>query len=182
MNSRRRFFLGIVFALSVPSSGYSAEGAGLSHEGHSPQPSAPSACVSGSQVESVQVETSELALYEQFFNILQAPVIEQHEHPGRDRLTGYCYRGLSIIVRQDLRQPRPTGWVQINFSVPDAAAVQQELEQYAREYPIAKLEESERNKIIRFRLKPDVKRGDRQAVRLEVFGPEGFMIGFNQYK
>ena len=182
MNCRRRFFVGMLFALLVPSTGYSADGSGLQHEGHSRIPPAPSACMSGPGVESVQIETSDLAPYEQFFDIVQAPVMEQREHPGRDRLKGYCYRGLSIVVRQDLQQPRPTGWVQINFSVPDAAAVQQELERLYQESSVAKLGEAERNKIIRFRLKPDVKRGDRQAVRLEVFGPEGFMIGFNQYK
>ena len=87
-----------------------------------------------------------------------------------------------IIVRQDIPTPRSTGWVQINFTVQDAAAVQQELERLISESPVAKLEDAERTKIIRFRLKSDVKRGDRKAVRLEVFGPEGFMIGFNQYK
>lgn len=182
MNCRRRFFVGMLFALLVPSTGYSADGSGSLHEGHSRMPSAQSACVSGSSVESVQIESSDLAPYEQFFDILKAPVIEQREHPGRDRLKGYCYRGISIVVRQDLQQPRPTGWVQLNFSVQDAAAVQQELERFYQESSVAKLEEAERNKIIRFRLKPDVKRGDRQAVRLEVFGPEGFVIGFNQYK
>jgi hypothetical protein len=133
-------------------------------------------------LDSIQVETSDLAAYEQFFGILKAPLIEQHEHPGRDRLRGYCYRGIIIIVRQDLETPRPTGWVQINFTVQDAAAIQQKLERLSRESSVAKLDEGERNKIIRFRLKPDVKRGDRKAVRLEVFGPDGFMIGFNQYK
>lgn len=182
MNRRRCVVLGMVVALSVPVSGYSADGAGSPHEGHSQMSPVSSACLSGAGVESVQIETSDLAPYEQFFDIVKAPVIEQREHPGRDRLKGYCYRGLSIVVRQDLQQPRPTGWVQINFSVPDAAAVQQELERSYQASPVAKLGESERNAIIRFRLKPEVKRGDRQAVRLEVFGPEGFMIGFNQYK
>lgn len=182
MNGRRSFLLGMAFALFVPSAGYSEEGAGSPHEGHLQIPPARTACLSGANVESVQIETSDLAAYEQFFAIFKAPVIEQREHPGRDRLKGYCYRGLSIVVRQDLQQPRPTGWVQVNFAVPDAAAVQEELERYVRESSVAKLEETERNKIIRFRLKADVKRGDRQAVRLEVFGPEGFLIGFNQYK
>jgi hypothetical protein len=133
-------------------------------------------------LDSIQVEASDPVLYEQFFGILKATLIEQHEHPGRDRLRGYCYRGVVIIVRQDMQTPRSTGWVQINFTVQDAAAVQQELERLISESAVAKLEETERNKIIRFRLKPDVTRGDRKAVRLEIFGPDGFMIGFNQYK
>ncbi len=32
------------------------------------------------------------------------------------------------MVRQDLRTARPTGWVQINFSVADVTAVQEEVE------------------------------------------------------
>jgi hypothetical protein len=173
------------------SAAFSADGSGSLHEGHSsssaapPQNTLPLCVHEGGAfslgLEGVQIETSDIALYEQFFDILKAPVIEQHEHPGRDRLKGYCYRGVSIVVRQDLQQPRPTGWVQINFSVQDAAAIQQELERFYKESPVAKLEEPERNNIIRFRLKPDVKRGDRKAVRLEVFGPDGFMIGLNQY-
>ncbi len=42
--------------------------------------------------------------------------------------------------------------------------------------------EEERAKIVRFRLKPEVTRGHRKAIRFEVTGPEGFMIGFDQYK
>lgn len=182
MNKCRRVISGVLLSLLVTPVAYPADDSGSLHEGHSRLPSAASACTPGSGVESVQIETSDLAPYEQFFGIVKAPVIEQRDHPGRDRLKGFCYRGVSIVVRQDLQQPRPTGWVQINFVVPDAAAVQQELEGFYQESPVGKLEEAERGKIIRFRLKPDVKRGDRQAVRLEVFGPEGFMIGFNQYK
>ena len=175
----------------MPSVAFSDEGSDSLHKGHSSPSVAtqdlPSLCghenrVSALDLDSIQIETSDLASYEQFFGILKAPVIEQHEHPGRDRLRGYCYRGVVIIVRQDIPTPRSTGWVQINFTVQDAAAVQQELERLISESPVAKLEDAERTKIIRFRLKSDVKRGDRKAVRLEVFGPEGFMIGFNQYK
>jgi hypothetical protein len=175
----------------MSSAAFSDEGSGPLHTDHT-LPSLttqdmPSLCVhegraSALDLDSIQIETADLASYEQFFSILKAPLIEQHEHPGRDRLRGYCYRGVVIVVRQDLQQPRPTGWVQINFIVQDAAAVQQELERFYGASPVAKLEEAERNKIMRFRLKPDVKRGDRKAVRFEVFGPDGFMIGFNQYK
>lgn len=192
MNYRRWVIVGVLCSALTSSVAFSADAPGSLHEGHSSSSAAPLQntlllCVheggtSSPGLEGVQVETSDIALYEQFFDVLKAPVIEQHEHPGRDRLKGYCYRGVSIVVRQDLQQPRPTGWVQINFSVQNAAAIQQELERFYKESPVAKLEEAERHKIIRFRLKPDVKRGDRKAARLEVFGPDGFMIGFNQYK
>jgi len=134
-------------------------------------------------LESLQIETSDLKLYEGFFeSILQAPSVLRMDHPQKDVLRGYCYRGISIIVRQDLQQARPTGWIQINFSVQDVGAVQGELERAYQGSSVFKLEEAERNKIIRFKLKPDVMRGNRKAARLEVFGPEGFMIGFDQYK
>ena len=87
-----------------------------------------------------------------------------------------------IVVRQDFRTPRPTGWVQINFLVPNVVALQGELEQAYRASSVYQLNEEARAKIVRFRLKPDVMRGDRQVIRLEVAGPEGFMIGFDQYK
>lgn len=131
----------------------------------------------------VQIETADITLYEAFFEtILQAQRVQTMEHPQIDRLRGYCYRDVLIVVRQDLKAARPTGWVQINYAVPDVAAVQQELEQSFRTSPVAQRDEAERNKIVRFRLKPDVRRGDCRAVRLEVGGPEGFMIGFDQFK
>jgi len=104
------------------------------------------------------------------------------DHPQRDSLRGYCYRGLLIMVRQDLRAAHPTGWVQINFTVSDVASIQNELEQAYRASPVYQLSEDARAKIVRFRLKPDVMRGNRQVIRLEVAGPEGFMIGFDQDK
>ena len=59
-----------------------------------------------------------LGLYEQFFeSVLQSPVVQRVDHPRLDSLRGYCYRGVLIVVRQDFRTPRPTGWVQINFLV-----------------------------------------------------------------
>jgi hypothetical protein len=87
-----------------------------------------------------------------------------------------------IVVRQDVRIPRPTGWVQINFRVSDAAALQGELEQAYRASSVYQLNEEDRAKIVRFRLKPDVMRENRHVIRLEVAGPEGFMIGFDQDK
>ncbi|MBX3304280.1 MAG: hypothetical protein KF693_18870 [Nitrospira sp.] len=134
-------------------------------------------------VESVQLETSDITLYERFFeSVLHARPMLRKDHPQRDMLRGYCYRSLLIVVRQDVRQPRPTGWVQINFSERDVGRLQEMLQRSYERSPIFRLEEAERDKIVRFRLKPDVKRGSRKAVRLEVSGPEGFMIGFDQYK
>jgi hypothetical protein len=131
----------------------------------------------------VQVETSDIRLYEQFFEaVLQAPAVQRVDHPRADSLRGYCYRGVLMVVRQDFRKPRPTGWVQINFLVPNVVALQGELEQAYRASSVYQLSEEDRGKIVRFRLKPDVMRGDRQVIRLEVAGPEGFMIGFDQDK
>jgi hypothetical protein len=133
--------------------------------------------------ESVQVETSDITRHEQFFeSVLHAPVVQRMDHLQVDSLRGYCYRGVLIAVRQDLRTPRPTGWVQINFMVSDVAALQGELEQAYRASSVYQLSEEDRAKIVRFRLKPDVMRGDRPVIRLEVAGPEGFMIGFDQDK
>ena len=133
--------------------------------------------------ESVQVETSDITRHEQFFeSVLHAPVVQRMDHPQVDSLRGYCYRGVLIVVRQDLRTPLPTGWVQINFTVSDVAAVQAEVEGAYRASTLSQLAEEERTKIVRFRLKPEVSRGHRKATRFEVTGPEGFMIGFDQYK
>lgn len=133
--------------------------------------------------EGLQIETSDMKLYESFFEtILRVPVIQRMDHPQMDSLRGYCYRGVLIVVRQDLRTQRPTGWVQLNFVVPDVAAIQEELERAYQASPVSKREESERNKIVRFQLKLDVSRGNCRATRLEVGGPEGFMIGFDQFK
>ena len=133
--------------------------------------------------ESVQVETSDITRHEQFFeSVLHAPVVQSMDHPQVDSLRGHCYRGVLIVVRQDVRTPRPTGWVQINFRVSDVAALQGELEQAYRASSVYQLNEEDRAKIVRVRLKPDVMRGDRHVIRLEVAGPEGFMIGFDQDK
>lgn len=132
-------------------------------------------------LESVQVEPSDIGLYEQFFEaVLQAPVVQRVNHPRADSLRGYCYRGVRIVVRQDFRTPRPTGWVQMNFLVSNVVALQGELDQAYRASSVSQLSEEDRAKIVRFRVKPDVRRGDRQVIRLEVAGPEGFMIDFDQ--
>ena len=61
------------------------------------------ACASLSEtaaVNSVQIETSEMKLYEAFFeSVLHAPVIQRLDHPQKDILRGYCYRGLLMVVR-----------------------------------------------------------------------------------
>ncbi|HMF86223.1 MAG TPA: VOC family protein [Nitrospiraceae bacterium] len=133
--------------------------------------------------ESMQVETSDIERHEQFFeSVLHAPVVQRIDHPQVDSLRGYCYRGVLIVVRQDLRTPRQTGWVQINFTVSDVAAVQAEVEGSYGASALSQLAEEERAKIVRFRLKPEVSRGHHKAIRFEVTGPEGFMIGFDQYK
>jgi len=147
------------------------------------KPSPDSATSNALGFEGIQIETADITLYELLFEtILQAQRVQTMEHPQIDRLRGYCYREVLIVVRQDLKAARPTGWVQINYTVPDVAAVQQELEQSYRTSPVAQRDEAERNAIVRFRLKPDVRRGDCRAARLEVSGPEGFMIGFDQFK
>jgi len=131
----------------------------------------------------VQVETSDIELFQQFFeSVLQAPLVQRADHPQADRLRGYCYRGVLVVVRQDLRTARPTGWVQLNFRVKNVAAIQDEIERVYQKSAVSQLAESERAKIVRFRFKPDVMRGDRKVSRFEVGGPEGFMIGFDQDK
>lgn len=134
-------------------------------------------------LESVQIETSDITRHEYFFEaVLHAAVVQRMDHPKVDSIRGYCYRGVLIVVRQDLRTPRPTGWVQINFTVSDVVSVQEEVESSLRASTLSQLTEEERIKIVRFRLKPEVTRGHRKATRFEVTGPEGFMIGFDQYK
>jgi hypothetical protein len=136
-----------------------------------------------SALDGVQFETTDIKSFEMLFgDVLKAPLIERRDHPDKDSIRGWCYRGIRIVVRRDYAVPRPTGWVQINFSVPDVGAVQRELGAALKDSAIASLEQMEREKIVRIRLKPDVRRGSRKADRLEVAGPEGFMMGFNQYK
>lgn len=133
--------------------------------------------------EGVQIEASDMKLYEEFFEmILPAEKVQSMDHPQKDLLRGYCYRGVLIVVRQDLATPRPTGWVQINYAVPDVAAIQTELQDAINGSPFAKREDAQRNQVVRLRLKPDVRRGACRADRLEVGGPEGFMMGFDQLK
>jgi len=134
------------------------------------------------QFESVQLETSDITLYETFFEtVLQADRVETIDHPQKDSIRGYCYRHIRIVIRQDFQHPRPTGWVQLNFEVPDAQAMHDKLRRVSEESLPPMMTEADRHKVVRLRLKPEVMRGQRKAVRLEVYGPEGFLIGFDQY-
>ena len=131
--------------------------------------------------EGMQIETSDITGYERFFDIIRATLVHQLDHPHRDKLREYCYRGVVIAVRQDLAVARPTGWVQLNFAVSDVAVIRRDLEQALESSTLASIAEIERARIIRFRLKPDVIRGGCRVIRFEVSGPEGFMIGFDQF-
>jgi hypothetical protein len=134
-------------------------------------------------LESVQVESADIALYERFFEeVLKAETVFRVEHPQVDYLRGYCYHGLLIVIRQDLRTPRPTGWLQVNFQVANAELVQRQLEGRLRESSLTSLDEDQQRRIVLFKWKPDVPRSGCRVSRLEVMGPEGFMIGFNQVK
>ncbi len=147
------------------------------------RPADESSPVGSGVLDSVQIETSDLGLFETFFGeVLKAPLIERRDHPGKDSIRGYCYRGVLVVVRRNHENPRLTGWVQLNFAVPDVDVVQRELETTLVNSRLASLSQIERERIVRIRLKPDVHRGNRKAIRLEVFGPEGFLIGFNQYQ
>lgn len=133
--------------------------------------------------EGLQIETSDITLHELFFEtILQAKSILRIDHPQVDHIRSYCYRDVLIVVRQDLKTPRPTGWIQVNFVVADVSVVKEELDRAIRGSPVAQHDETERSKIVRIRLKPDVPRSNCRAMRLEANGPEGFMIGFDQFK
>jgi hypothetical protein len=134
-------------------------------------------------LEGVQIETSDIGLHERFFSqILHAPEVQRMDHPQIDSLRSYCYRNVLIAIRQDIKTPRPTGWVQLNFSVADVGQLQQEFEHVVQESDLAQLDDAERAKVVRVRFKPDVPRNNCRVARLEVNGPEGFMLGFDQFK
>ena len=170
--------------VALPASGTIA----LAQEGGGSQsyskcaPSRPSAS-SRSELEGIQIETSDIGLYELLLSqILKADEVQRIDHPQVDFIRGYCYRDVLIVVRQDVKTPRPTGWIQVNFSVADVGDVQTQIEQALRDSDVAKLDEAERAKVVRLRLKSDVSRNNCRATRLELNGPEGFMIGFDQFK
>ena len=85
-----------------------------------------------------------------------------------------------VAIRQDLRHPRQTGWVQVNFWVTDVGSIHQTLQSAVRDSALAGLSDADRDKVVRLRMKPGVMRGNRKVDRLEVYGPEGFLIGFDQ--
>jgi hypothetical protein len=129
----------------------------------------------------IQIETSDITLHEQLFEqVLHAPSIQRLDHPQTDLIRIYCLRDVVVTIRQDLRHPRQTGWVQINFWVRDVASVQETLQLAVRDSALAKLADADREKVVRFQMKPGVMRGHRKVDRLEVYGPEGFLIGFDQ--
>ncbi len=130
---------------------------------------------------SIQIETSDIALHERLFEqVFHAPSIQRLDHPQTDLIRIYCLRDVLVAIRQDLRHPRQTGWVQINFTVKDVTSIHEGLQSAIRESALVQLPESERDKVVRFRMKPGVMRGHRKVDRLEVYGPEGFLIGFDQ--
>jgi hypothetical protein len=135
------------------------------------------------ELEGIQIESSDIGLYELFFSqIVHADEVQRIDHPQIDFIRGYCYRNMLIVIRQDLKTPRPTGWVQVNFSVSDVGDVQKRIEQALRDSDLATVDEAERRKVVRLRFKPDVPRNNCRVDRLEVNGPEGFMIGFDEFK
>jgi len=170
--------LSCAFALPAAQADEAAPGQGHSMVGPTSEASCPVPEDEG--FENVQIETSDITLHEQLFEqVLQARTMQRLDHPLTDHIRIYCYRGVAVVIRQDLRTPRPTGWVQLNFVVKDVAGVQQELEAASRA-SLTALSEEERSKIVRLRLKRGVMRGDRKVDRLEVYGPEGFLMGFDQ--
>jgi hypothetical protein len=129
----------------------------------------------------IQIETSDITLHERLFEqVFHAKSIQRLDHPQTDLIRIYCLREVVVAIRQDLRHPRQTGWVQLNFWVKDVAALQQTLQSAVRDSALSQLAETEREKVVRFRMKPNVMRGHRKVDRLEVYGPEGFLIGFDQ--
>jgi hypothetical protein len=129
----------------------------------------------------IQIETSDIALHERLFEqVFHAPTIERLDHPQTDLIRIYCLRDVVVAVRQDLRNPRQTGWVQINFWVKDVASIRETLQSAVRESALGQLADADRDRIVRFRMKPGVMRGQRKVDRLEVYGPEGFLIGFDE--
>jgi hypothetical protein len=133
-----------------------------------------------SPFENIQIETTDIHLHEQLFeSVLQASLVQRLNHPHIDHIRAYCYRQVLVVIRQDLRAPHPTGWVQLNFLVSDVAMLQQELEATAHT-ALDTIDVETREKIVRLRLKRGVMRNNHTVDRLEVYGPEGFLIGFDQ--
>jgi hypothetical protein len=129
----------------------------------------------------IQIETSDITLHERLFELVfHAPSLQRLDHPQTDLIRIYCLRDVVVAIRQDLRHPRQTGWVQVNFWVKDVGSIHQTLQSAVRDSALAGLSDADRDKVVRFRMKPGVMRGNRKVDRLEVYGPEGFLIGFDQ--
>ena len=129
----------------------------------------------------IQIETSDITLHERLFEqVFHANSIQRLDHPQTDAIRIYCLREVVVTIRQDFRNPRPTGWVQINYWVKDVAAIYERLQAAVRDSSLAQLTEADRDKVVRFKMKPGVMRGNRKVDRLEVYGPEGFLVGFDQ--
>src|SRR6478672_9199554 len=129
----------------------------------------------------IQIETADITLHERLFELVfHAPSLQRLDHPQTDLIRIYCLRDVVVAIRQDLRHPRQTGWVQVNFWVKDVASLQETLQTAVRDSALGQLANADRDKVVRFRMKQDVMRGQRKVDRLEVYGPEGFLIGFDQ--
>jgi hypothetical protein len=129
----------------------------------------------------IQIETSDITLHERLFEqVFHAKNIQRLDHPQTDLIRIYCLREVVVAIRQDLRHPHQTGWVQINFWVKDVASIHETLQSAVHDSALSQLADAEREKVVRFRMKPGVMRGHRKVDRLEVYGPEGFLIGFDQ--
>jgi hypothetical protein len=131
----------------------------------------------------IQIETSDITLHERLFEqVFHAVSIQRLDHPQTDYIRIYCLRDVVVAIRQDLRHPRETGWVQINFWVKDVLSLHDTLQSAVRDSALSHLSDADRERVVRFRMKPGVMRGHRKVDRLEVYGPEGFLIGFDQPK
>ncbi len=75
-----------------------AAGAGSRSHGHDQKMSCESTVEQDELTfDGVQIETSEITLYEEFFEtILKAPRIQEIDHPQTDKIRGYCYKGVSM--------------------------------------------------------------------------------------
>jgi hypothetical protein len=105
----------------------------------------------------IQIETSDITLHEQLFEqVFHAQSIQRLDHPQTDLIRIYCLRDVVVAIRQDLRHPRPTGWVQINFWDKDVASLQEMLQSAVRGSALGQLADADRDKVVRFRMKPGV--------------------------
>ncbi len=179
------FGASLIFTSSQPVLGQTNQASSSSHLDHPPA-AHQHQCARGvpapddePSLESVQVETTDLRLYERFFEqFLGARLLFSMDHPLVDRIKTYCYHHLLITIRQDLKTPRITGWVQVNFVVRDLETLKQEMEEAGRR--LASSEPGVSGEPYPIRVKRGIPRNLCRVDRLELVGPEGFLIGFNQ--